>query len=112
MLIVPTILSDPLEPPHERYKLDADHNVLPADDWADWCRRMAGPLCPRWVTDIPPTNVRVFTFFAGMPDEHGAFFWTTITGGRYQGRSGYLFTYADAEAQHALVVAWLRKRFS
>lgn len=109
---MPTILFDTSVPPKDRYMLDGEHNVVPAADWTEWCKWMAGPLCPRWVTEVPPTNARVFTFFAGMPNEQGAFFWTTITSGRHHGRSGYAFTYAEAEAQHARVVAWLRGRFS
>lgn len=105
---MPAPISDTSTPPSGHFALDSGHNPVSATDWAEW---MGGPLCARWVIDVPPTNVRAFTFFAGMPNEHGAFFWTNITSGRYHGRSGYAFTYAEAQAQHDRVVAWLRKRY-
>lgn len=69
-----------------------------------------GATVPTLGDEGRPTNVRVFTFFGGMPSEQGAFFWTSITSGRYHGRTGYAFAYADAEAPHTRVVEWLRKR--
>lgn len=107
---IPIILSDTSQSAEGRYLLDSDHNIVPASDWVEWCKWMAGPLCPRWVTVVPPTNTRVFTFFAGMPDDQGAFFRTSITGSRFHGRIGRAFDYAEAEAQHARVVNWLGER--
>lgn len=104
------VLSDTAASPEDRYMLDSNHNPVCATDWAEWCKWMAGPLRPQWLTTIPPYGTRVHTFFLGIRFVNGAMFCTTISGGRFHGRSGDAATYEEALAQHARVVSWLRNR--